>query len=211
MSDLSAILAKSKGIMDKTKNLPRGMFSEDGNGNVNAKKVDVMSNSTPRTVTPSLSESIGGQNIISENYGANPDFNFTESNYENSRLPKEVLMAMRESAKDRQNINFSVTANVDASKINKQNTSKNVITEQVQTQQPIQVTNSSSIDYSLIKMIVEECVKKQIGGLKKSILSENRVELPETMVQQGNTFKFVTKDGKIFEGKLTYKGNINDK
>ena len=211
MADLNAILKGAKSIMDKTKDLPHGMLNDklyEGRNKNTAKPQP----STHKSSTPSLSESIGKlTNTRSVNLSSDYNFNdIDETSFDNSRLPKEVQAVMRESLKDRQKLNMSVTANVDASVINEQrHAPQQVITEQMQ--QPMQVTNSN-VDYSLIKVIVEDCIKKQMGSLKKTLLAEgNRMELPETMVQQGNTFRFVTTDGKIFEGKLTYKGNINDK
>lgn len=213
MADLNAILKGAKSIMDKTKDLPHGMLNENPyeGRNKNTAKTQVPNH---KASTPSLNESIGKlANTRSVNLSSNYDFNdIDEASFNNSGLPKEVQDVMRESLKDRQKLNMSVTANVDASVINKQRrASQQVITEQVQPQQSMQITNSN-VDYSLIKVIVEDCIKKQMNGLKKTLLAEgNRMELPETMVQQGNTFRFVTTDGKIFEGKLTYKGNLNDK
>ena len=70
------------------------------------------------------------------------------------------------------------------------------------------------VDYSLIRTIVEESVKKYVGSLKKSLLNENKQQSTDdnmVLMKIGESFKFVTKNGDIFEAHLVKKGNINEK
>ena len=73
---------------------------------------------------------------------------------------------------------------------------------------------SAQIDYPMIRTIVEEIVRKYAVSLKKNILAENKQGAPINQVNTiafGDTFKFLTKNGDIYEAKLVKKGNINKK
>lgn len=73
---------------------------------------------------------------------------------------------------------------------------------------------SAQIDYPMIRTIVEEIVRKYAVSLNKKIISENKQ--PQTVNQintiaLGETFKFLTKDGTIYECTMKKVGNINKK
>jgi hypothetical protein len=77
-------------------------------------------------------------------------------------------------------------------------------------QQTMQV--SQQIDYPMIRTIVEEIVRKYAVSLKNKILTENKQDINEiNTVMLGKSFKFLAKNGDIYEAKLTKVGNINDK
>lgn len=200
MNDLTSILQASKAIMDKTKTLPRNRYSEQTNGFADIDKdlhgVQLQNVST-------VNEGVDYSSALPDNNLS--DFTFSESAFENSEMPVEILNAMRESAKDRQKLSESVISKINPSKVNKP---KVRVTEDKVVQNS---NNSGAIDYSLIKTIIDESVRKHIGSLKKNMINESKGSSLELMTQQGNTFRFVTSDGKIFEGKLTYKGNIKEK
>jgi hypothetical protein len=67
-----------------------------------------------------------------------------------------------------------------------------------------QQMQSAQIDYSLIKMIVKECVNEAIEKYMKDADNVNLIRL-------GDNIKFLTKDGSLYEGKLNYKGNVKEK
>lgn len=72
---------------------------------------------------------------------------------------------------------------------------------------------SAQIDYPMIRTIVEEIVRKYAVSLKKNILAEskqNGINEVNT-IAFGDSFKFLTKNGDIYEAKLVKKGNINKK
>ena len=74
--------------------------------------------------------------------------------------------------------------------------------------------NNSNIDYSMIKMIVEECVRKYTSSLKKSIMNEAKLNSSNDELQAlkiGDKFSFITKNGDLYEAKLTFVKNINKK
>jgi hypothetical protein len=91
-----------------------------------------------------------------------------------------------------------------------------------ETPQPIneqivpQVNNAATVDYSLIKMIVEECIRKYANSLKNTIVNESKQNAgsPDDTIRVlklGENFKFVTENGDIYESVLTYKGNVREK
>ena len=82
------------------------------------------------------------------------------------------------------------------------------VTESVQTQ-PIQQVLTQSVDYPMIRTIVEDVVRKQIGALSKKMLNESKTSDISTMTL-GKTFKFLAKNGDIYEAKLQKIGNINE-
>lgn len=78
-----------------------------------------------------------------------------------------------------------------------------------QTAQP-----SQQIDYPMIRTIVEEIVRKYAISLKKNVLSENKQTQPINQVNTialGETFKFLTKNGDIYECTMKKIGNVNKK
>lgn len=186
MADLNSILQRSKAVMEKTKNLPYGGYVDKSQITVD-KDGDVFVESMVKNdEAPMFNESIASK----------------------SKLPQEVIEAMRKSSNEP--ISVIDTTRLSESLITN-NKQKKQIKETVYdatTQTPNNA--SQTIDYSLIKMIVEDSIKKYTTQLKKTIISEEKGNGIQLMAKQGNTFRFVTEDGKIFEGKLTYKGNIND-
>lgn len=78
--------------------------------------------------------------------------------------------------------------------------SRSVQTPQRSVQQPV----SQSIDYSLIKTIVEECVTRNLNSIKQEILSESQ-NLKGLRIAGGNKIQFVDSKGNLFEGELKLK------
>ncbi len=77
-------------------------------------------------------------------------------------------------------------------------------------QQPRQVAGGS-VDYELIKSIVESCVKKYVNALGKKMLTENNGN-NLGMIQIGeNQINLVTKTGDIYKANLEFVKNINKK
>ena len=71
-----------------------------------------------------------------------------------------------------------------------------------------------TIDYSLIKTIIEDVVKKNNAALKKSILTESKNMVDSSnlnIMKIGDKFQFLTDDGNLFEATLTFKKNIKNK
>ena len=87
---------------------------------------------------------------------------------------------------------------------------KQTVQETIQVQPQV----TSNVDYSMIKMIVEECMRKYTSALKKQILTENKSTQDCGTLQAmkiGNKFSFIDSKGNIYEATLTKKGTINEK
>ena len=76
-------------------------------------------------------------------------------------------------------------------------------------QQPMQQVLTQSVDYPMIRTIVEDVIRKQIGALSKKMLNESKTSDIST-ITLGKTFKFLAKNGDIYEAKLQKIGNINE-
>ena len=73
-------------------------------------------------------------------------------------------------------------------------------------------TTSQSVDYPMIRTIVEDVVRKYASSLNKKIISEgkeNKNVLNTFSI--GKTFKFLDSKGNIYEATLKKIGNINNK
>ena len=70
-------------------------------------------------------------------------------------------------------------------------------------QVPTQTRNSDGIDYSLIKSIIDESVRRNISEIKESILSENTIK--GVKISKGNKIQLLDMSGNLYEGVLTLK------
>lgn len=81
--------------------------------------------------------------------------------------------------------------------------------------QPQNVQVQGTVDYSLIKTIVEDCVKKYTSALRKSMLNESKSSVNEATELQamkiGDKFSFIDKNGNLYEAKLEFIKNIKQK
>lgn len=87
---------------------------------------------------------------------------------------------------------------------------KQIVQETVQVQPQV----TSTVDYSMIKMIVEDCMRKYTSALKKQILSENKTTQDNVTLQAmkiGNKFSFIDSKGNLYEATLKKIKNINEK
>ena len=87
---------------------------------------------------------------------------------------------------------------------------KQTVQETVQVQPQV----TSTVDYSMIKMIVEDCMRKYTSALKKQILSESKTTQDNVTLQAmkiGNKFSFIDSKGNLYEATLKKIKNINEK
>lgn len=68
---------------------------------------------------------------------------------------------------------------------------------------PRHTHNSDGIDYSLIKSIIDESVRRHISEVKESILSENTIK--GLKISKGNKIQLLDVSGNLYEGVLTLK------
>ena len=80
-----------------------------------------------------------------------------------------------------------------------------------ETYQPTKQVVGGSVDYEIIKSIVESAVKKYVNALGKKMLTENK-DNDLAMIQVGDKkINLVTKSGDLYEAKLTFLKNIKSK
>lgn len=74
------------------------------------------------------------------------------------------------------------------------------------TPQPQIPAGTPGVDYTIIKAIVEECIKRNIEEIKASILQES--SLKRVRLSEGNKIQLVDNKGNLYESTLEYKKNI---
>lgn len=75
-----------------------------------------------------------------------------------------------------------------------------------QPQQQYVPQGNTGVDYTIIKAIVEECIKRNMEEIKKSILSEST--LRRVKLGEGNKIQLVDNKGNLYESTLEFKKNI---
>ena len=183
----------SKGTLDSYKNkaMQEGRMSYNSNGEV--------------TITPSSTS----------NYNTQSFQGVPQMSSSNSKLPKEIL----ESFKTQPSVGMgmisegSVLDVVNNMSNNQLFEEKHSVHEQVPMSSQSNVVNSSTVDYSMIKMIVEDCMKKYMSALKKSVLNEQRGNNNGTLqaMKIGDKFSFITNTGDLYEAELKFIKNIKTK
>ena len=87
---------------------------------------------------------------------------------------------------------------------------KQQITEQVAPAQQSYATGGS-VDYPMIRTIVEDIVRKYAQSLKKNLVTESTGGAEVNTIALGKTFKFLDSKGNIYECTMKKVGNINKK
>ncbi len=133
----------------------------------------------------------------------------------NSKLPKEILESFKNKQIDTTPLGFGINTSIldeinyktQGQLFNQQKPKQQTVTEQKNIQ-----TQTSNVDYSMIKMIVEDCMKKYTSSLKKSIINEskNNDDILKAM-KIGDKFSFITNNGDLYEAELKFIKNINNK
>ena len=139
---------------------------------------------------------------------------FSEKQLSKSKLPKEILESFNKTIIDPSGINDPYNSSLsvldEATRKIASETSKkpkvNAVNENTSLSQSTPI-----VDYSLIKSIVEECMRKYTSALKKTILTESteKSSTPTMKAMKlGNTFSFVDNEGNLYEAELKFKKNI---
>ena len=124
----------------------------------------------------------------------------------NSRLPKEILQSFKEN-------NIDITGSAALDEITRRSVEKRVAEKPmvVETRQVAQQQTAQQIDYSVIKAIVDESIRKYTSSLKKSILSESKEGSTNLRALKiGDKFSFIDESGNLYEAKLTFVKNLNE-
>lgn len=138
------------------------------------------------------------------------DISFTSDDVQLSNLPEHIKKSMLEHNIDRSGLGG--TSVLDSMGIkpkkNVKATQRTPITEQQQMPQQYAMPSvQSNVDYSIIRAVVNECLKEYFG---KQPLNEG-VSALETVALKGKTISLVDNKGNIYQGNLKLVGNTNDK
>lgn len=143
-------------------------------------------------------------------YGVSVDEDYNVPTYagnNNTKMPANIRESMLSQPIDVSSLgSVSVldSMGLTSSKMPKQKTAPKIVNEQSIRQQPI--VQSPSVDYTIIKAIVNECLKEYF---EKQPLNES-ANL-KTIGLTNGTISLVDNKGNIFKAKLEKIGNKNDK
>lgn len=112
-------------------------------------------------------------------------------------LPQEILESFRKTP------SLSGEANMQQRTLNDLNINLPKQQPQQVVRENIYVPNNTSIDYSLIKTIVNECISSQMESIKQTLLNESTVKA--FTIKDGNKVQFLSKNGDLYEGELKLK------
>lgn len=143
----------------------------------------------------------------SENRQAQPSMAVSQAPMQvNKNLPKEILESFSNNYIDQSvfDPNMSVLDKMGITGGNEQPMQESYVPQQSQ--------STAKVDYEMIKAIVESSVKKYVNALGKKMLNENKsvTNLDEINAIQITDKKIaiVTKNGNLFEGKLSFVKNV---
>lgn len=202
----------------------RKLISMDRNGSLN--KI-ARSKRGDESLSMSLSDDETPQFKVNESVQQSQALpsSFSPQRLKASKLPQEILKSMSENPIDMSGMGSGTsvldTINMRTNgKLFEQmkKEQKTIVEETKPSVKSSQITQSStsnsSVDYSLIRMMMEETVKKYVGSLKKTILNESKEQNRESSLRAmkiGDKFSFITDNGDLYEAKLTFIKNINNK
>ena len=140
----------------------------------------------------------------------------------NSKMPKAVIESFKRNPGKTGNLpsglGGSVLDGFSYDPVQSSQPQRSMVAEQRQAGMQT-MPQTSGIDYSLIKTIIDESVdktvKKYVSALSKKLISEgvgtgsgaNKVDT----IMLGNTFNFCDTDGNLYEATLKFKKNIKKK
>lgn len=134
------------------------------------------------------------------------------NNTRKSGLPKEILESFQTTQIDYEKLNPNQSI-LDLMGVVPSEPQEKVYVKETVEHTPTK--SSGTIDYSLIKDIIESTVKKYMSGYSKRIIEENKknsqVSNEVKAIKIGDKFSFITENGDIYEAQLTFKKNINKK
>ena len=198
-------LSKLKDALGKASKL----MSMDKNGTISK-----IAESKRDSINTSLNDStVSTESMMT----ARPQRNMTEvPRNVNSNIPRAIVESFSKNPIDTSMIGSiggssnsvldTIGIQEQARTVQPQNTSSTI-----QEQHTVQ-TQVQGIDYPMIRTIVEDIVRKYTSSLSKKMLSESKGSVNElTTMTLGNSFKFLDRQGNIYEATLKKIGNINNK
>lgn len=192
---------ESNGTLDKIAKSHKGEIDASLNGNDITTESMMTTSRRKSGQPPMINEAIRGA-------GAENVPSIIRESFANNRIDESVLyQAFTNDGKDVSFLNEIAQARQEPVQAPSSQQIRQIVNEGI-TQQSI----PQQIDYPMIRTIVEEIVRKYAVSLKNKILTEDKQNMNEVnTVMLGKSFKFLAKNGDIYEAKLTKVGNINDK
>ena len=198
-------LSKLKDALGKASKL----MSMDKNGTISK-----IAESKRDSINTSLNDStVSTESMMT----ARPQRNMTEvPRNVNSNIPRAIVESFSKNPIDTSMISSiggssnsvldTIGIQEQARTVQPQNTSSTI-----QEQHTVQ-TQVQGIDYPMIRTIVEDIVRKYTSSLSKKMLSESKGSVNELATMTlGKSFKFLDRQGNIYEATLKKIGNINNK
>ena len=198
-------LSKLKDALGKASKL----MSMDKNGTISK-----IAESKRDSINTSLNDStVSTESMMT----ARPQRNMTEvPRNVNSNIPRAIVESFSKNPIDTSMIGSiggssnsvldTIGIQEQARTVQPQNTSSTI-----QEQHTVQ-TQVQGIDYPMIRTIVEDIVRKYTSSLSKKMLSESKGSVNElTTMTLGKSFKFLDRQGNIYEATLKKIGNISNK
>lgn len=198
-------LSKLKDALGKASKL----MSMDKNGTISK-----IAESKRDSINTSLNDStVSTESMMT----ARPQRNMTEvPRNVNSNIPRAIVESFSKNPIDTSMISSiggssnsvldTIGIQEQARTVQPQNTSSTI-----QEQHTVQAL-AQGVDYPMIRTIVEDIVRKYTSSLSKKMLSESKGSVNElTTMTLGKSFKFLDRQGNIYEATLKKIGNINNK
>lgn len=137
--------------------------------------------------------------------------NVSDDSYKFSKMPKEIIESIKSKPLVVKDVSDDAISELVKRVSPKMNVAENK--EKVKFSDFINKNNNSNttqsqIDYSLIKLIVNDAIKENISQIKASLLTENKTDKKVSYLRLGDSLQFLDSDGNLYEAKLTFKRNI---
>ena len=71
--------------------------------------------------------------------------------------------------------------------------------------------SSNNVDYSVIKALIDESIKRNLCELKTELINENTSNIKTMRITNGNKVQVLDNQGNLYEGVLTFKKKIEKK
>lgn len=189
-----------------------------------------ISNYTPisSTITGSVDDidnAVFGEvnnDLLSKRYDAREEMKRIEErkehggnvDYSHSKIPKSILNSIIKNPLDMPSTDPKMDAFTQKLQeklpegINRSYAIQNVLEGKDKAKAIDEKSHSNSIDYEMIKMIVENAVEKKLSELKGTLLTEGKENDSHSLraMKIGNKFLFLDNDNNIFECQMKYIG-----
>jgi hypothetical protein len=142
--------------------------------------------------------------------------------YGNTKIPKQIIQSIIQNPLDMPSVDPKMDAFTEKLKmslpesINRSYEIQSRLEKQDEKQTPLVTeTKTSSIDYEMIKLIVENAISKKMEEIKNTLLTESQNHLNQSpslkAMKLGEKFLFLDGDNNVFECQMKYIGKNKKK